>query len=77
MPTNMKLKVAILESPWTAKVIAEAIQLAPGKLYKIVGGFAKPSADERRKIASVLNKDEEELFDVVAKEAESSKEAEV
>jgi len=62
MSLNYTLKLAILQSPWTAKVIAESAGLTPGRLSKIVGGYTRPTKSERTRIASILQRPEMALF---------------
>jgi hypothetical protein len=62
MATNLQLKISILQSPWTAKIIAESAGLTPGRLSKIVGGYSRPTKSEKTRIASILQRPEMALF---------------
>ena len=62
MPTNYALKLAIIQTAWKQKSVAEAMGISPGRLSKIVGGFARPTEGEKNHLARILGKTREELF---------------
>ena len=62
MPTNYTLKLVLLQSPWTQKVIAEMIGLTSARLSKIVGGYTHPTVTEKEGLSKVLGKSVEALF---------------
>ena len=59
---NLALKLAIVASGHTARRIALRARIGEVRLSAIVRGRLEASADERRKLAKVLQCDEARLF---------------
>lgn len=59
---NMGLKLAILASGQTQRVIAKRAAIDETKLSRLVRGTVRPFPDEREALARVLNRSEAELF---------------
>jgi len=63
---NMALKLAIVESRKTARVIAMRTEIGEVRLSAIVNGRLQATDDEKEKLARVLKRQASELFPEVA-----------
>jgi len=59
---NLYLKHALIDAGRPAYVLAMEAGINPTKLSKIIMGIACPSEVEKKRLAEVLQKTEEELF---------------
>ncbi len=59
---NTRLKIAIIESGRKGYEIAHDLNWHPTKVSQIVIGAHRPASDEKRQLATILNKTVGELF---------------
>ena len=60
---NRGLKLSLLEKGPLLNA-CRALDIYPSKLSGIIGGYIKPSIEERKKISQYTEKPEEEIFPV-------------
>ncbi len=65
-PLNVALKAALFATGKPQQVIAKAARVNPQKLSHVIHGSRELDADERKRLARVLGKSEDELFAVCA-----------
>lgn len=60
---NLKLKLALTAYPAQAYTIAQKIGIHHSTLSKIVSEIQQPTEEQKEKLAKILGKTVEELFD--------------
>lgn len=63
---NVALKTALFATGKQQQKIAKAARIAPQKLSHVLRGRRELDADERKRLARVLDRSEEELFPMAA-----------
>lgn len=63
---NVALKLALFASGKQQQRIAKAARIAPQKLSHVIRGRRELDSEERKRLARVLGKSEDELFAVSA-----------
>jgi transcriptional regulator with XRE-family HTH domain len=59
---NLKLKVALTIHPEPAYCIAFQAGMRPDKISKIICGVAMPTDEEKKRLAKILGRTEDEIF---------------
>ena len=59
----LNLKISILQAGIRQNRLAQAIQIDEALLSKIINEFREPTGEQRKRIAEVLGKDENWLFE--------------
>jgi|TARA_B100001964_G_scaffold40376_1_gene44243 transcriptional regulator with XRE-family HTH domain len=59
---NLALKLALTEHPETQYRVAERLGVAHSSISKFIAGIQRPTEEQRKKLSTILNRSEAELF---------------
>jgi transcriptional regulator with XRE-family HTH domain len=59
---NLTLKLALTQHPETQYQVAERLGIAHSTISKFIAGIQQPTEEQRKKLATILNRSEAALF---------------